>query len=215
MRILVADDHSLFRDGLSSLLHAAGHEVIGQVGDGESAVEAAVSLQPDLVLMDIRMPDMGGLEALRKIKSEMPHVPVVMLTVSDSDDDLFEAIQSGADGYLRKDLRGDAFVEMLESLDRGEMAITRKTATHLIKGMRSESARKNGTAQGLTERELELLYLVAEGLSNRAIARTLSISENTVKYHLKKIYQKLHAQTRTEAVTRAMKMGMIEPGELG
>jgi len=212
MRVLVADDHSLFRDGIISLLEAAGFEVVGQVGDGQAAVEAVLRLRPDLVLMDITMPRMSGLEALRAIKQVSPETQVVMLTVSDDDADLFEAIRSGASGYLLKSLNAEEFLTMLDGLQRGEAAMTRKTTARLIQGLTGSSPRSQQTrlAQRLTEREIELLRLVAEGMSNKAIAHALSVSENTVKYHMRNILQKLDAQNRTEAVTHAIRAGLLD-----
>jgi len=211
MRVLVADDHSLFRDGIISLLEAAGFEVVGQAGDGQAAVEAALRLRPDLVLLDITMPQMSGLEALRLIKRELPETQVVMLTVSDDDADLFEALESGALGYLLKNLSADQFFEMLDGLQRGEAAMTRQTTTRLMKGLADLPRQRAEPAQSLTQREIELLRLVAEGMSNKAISQTLSISENTVKYHLKNILQKLGVQNRTEAVTEAIRAGLLDP----
>ena len=212
MRVLVADDHSLFRDGIISLLEAAGFEVVGQVGDGQAAVEAVLRLRPDLVLMDITMPRMSGLEALRAIKRMSPETQVVMLTVSDDDADLFEAIKSGASGYLLKSLNAEEFLTMLDGLQRGEAAMTRKTTARLIQGLTSSPSRsqQSGPAPRLTKREIELLRLVAEGMSNKAIAHALSVSENTVKYHMKNILQKLDAQNRTEAVTHAIRAGLLD-----
>lgn len=211
MRVLVADDHSLFRDGITSLLEAAGFEVVGQAGDGQAAVEAALRLRPDLVLLDITMPQLSGLEALRLIKRELPETQVVMLTVSDDDADLFEAVESGALGYLLKDLSADQLFEMLDGLQRGEAAMTRQTTTRLMKGLAGLSLQRAEPAQSLTEREIELLRLVAEGMSNKAIAQALSISENTVKYHVRNILQKLGVQNRTEAVTHAIRAGLLDP----
>ena len=211
MRILVADDHSLFRDGIISLLEAAGFDVVGQVGDGQAAVEAALRLRPDLVLLDITMPQLSGLEALRLIKAVLPETQVVMLTVSDDDDDLSEAVESGALGYLLKNLSADQFFEMLDGLQRGEAAMTRQTTTRLMKGLADLSLQRADPAQSLTEREIELLRLVAEGMSNKAIAQTLSISENTAKYHIRNILRKLGVQNRTEAVTQAIRAGLLDP----
>lgn len=211
MRVLVADDHSLFRDGIISLLEAAGFEVVGQVGDGQSAIEATLRLHPDLVLLDITMPQVDGLEALHQIKAKLPETQVVMLTVSDDDTDLFKAVEAGALGYLLKDLSADEFLEMLDGLQHGEAAITRRMATRLMKGFAAISQQQIEQEEKLTQREIELLRLVAGGMSNKAVAQTLSISENTVKYHLRNILQKLNAQNRTEAVSYAIGAGLLNP----
>jgi two-component system nitrate/nitrite response regulator NarL len=209
MRILVADDHSLFRDGIVSLLEAAGFEVVGQVGDGREALTETRRLNPDVVLLDISMPEMNGLEALKLLREESPDVHVVMLTVSEDDSDLLEAIQAGASGYLLKSLSAEAFIELLKGLERDEAAISSQTTARLIKSIGTQTASKHEPFEKLTEREVGLLRLVADGLSNRAIAQELSISENTVKYHMKNIFQKLNAQNRTEAVTLAMQSGIL------
>jgi DNA-binding NarL/FixJ family response regulator len=211
MRVLVADDHSLFRDGLVSLLEAAGHEVVGQVGDGQAAVEAARRLEPELTLLDVSMPILDGLGALRQIRAERPQAQVVMLTVSD-DDTLFEALEAGAQGYLLKSLSAEEFLDMLEGVTRGEAALTRKTAARLIDGMAHGKRRPEESPDRLTPRETALLGLVASGMSNKAIARELSISENTVKYYMKSILQKLGARNRTEAASLALKEGLISQG---
>ncbi len=208
MRVLIADDHSLFRDGIVSLLEAAEFQVLGQVGNGEDAISEARRLQPQLLLMDINMPKMNGLEALKILKEEMPDLKVVILTVSDSDDDLFTAMDYGADGFLLKSLTADEFINLLEGLRRDEIAVTRHMATRLLK--RGKGQRRGGSRTGmLTAREVELLKLVATGLSNRAIAQELSVSPNTVKYHVKNILSKLNVQNRTEAVAIALKQGII------
>jgi DNA-binding NarL/FixJ family response regulator len=208
MRIVVADDHSLFRDGITSLLEAAGHEVVEQCGDGQAAVEAVQRSQPDLVLLDISMPKMGGLEALQLIKADYPETRVVILTVSDSDDDLFSTTSAGANGYLHKDLDAGEFLEMLAGLERGEAAVTRKTAARLMAGFQNLS-QETKRADSLTEREIQLLRWMVEGYSNKAIAQELFISENTVKYHIRNIFQKLEVQNRTEAVAYALREGLI------
>jgi DNA-binding NarL/FixJ family response regulator len=210
MRILVADDHSLFRDGLVSLLEAANLDVVGQVGDGEAAIEAALRLRPDVVLMDLNMPGIGGLEALRRLRAEWPTVQVVMLTVSEEQADLVAAVQSGARGYLLKHLKADEFLDMLHGLERGEAAMSRQTTARLMSGM-TQLSRSASDPVNLTEREAELLRLLAEGLSNKSIAQKLSLSENTVKYHLKNILQKLGVHNRTEAATQAIRMGLTKP----
>lgn len=210
MRVLVADDHSLFRDGIVSLLEAAGIEVVGQVGNGHDALIETRRLQPDVVLLDISMPEMSGLEALRRLREESPDIHVVILTVSDEDSDLLEAIQAGASGYLLKSLSAEAFIELLQGLERGEAAISGRMTARLIKGIGAQTDSKSKAFEKLTSRELDLLRLVADGLSNKAIAHELSISENTVKYHMKNIFQKLHAQNRTEAVSIAMQSGIFD-----
>ena len=208
MRIIVADDHSLFRDGLVSLLEAAGHEVVGQAGDGEAAVEAVHRLRPELLLLDISMPGLNGLQALRKVRSQHPEVAVVMLTVSDDDASLFEALRGGAQGYLLKSLDAAEFLAMIDGIARGEAALSRKTAARVIDGL-AHPEETAGAHARLTERELELLGYVARGLSNKAIAREMSISENTVKYYMKNVLQKLGAQNRTEAVAYALQTGLV------
>jgi DNA-binding NarL/FixJ family response regulator len=208
LRVVVADDHSLFRDGITSLLEAAGYEVVAQSSDGQGAVEAVQKTHPDLLLLDISMPKMDGLEALQIIKTEFPETRVVILTVSDSDEDLFASIRAGADGYLHKDLDAKEFLEMLTGLERGEAAITRKTAARLMSGFQN-LAQEAEQAELLTKREIQLLGWMVEGYSNKAIAKELFISENTVKYHIRNIFQKLEVQNRTEAVAYALREGLI------
>ena len=212
MRVLVADDHSLFRDGLISLLEASGFKVVGQAGDGQSAVEQALKLRPDLVLLDLQMPIMGGLEALRRIKETAPEIKVVMLTVSDDESHLIEAVKAGANGYLLKHLNSKTFLDTLAGLQRGEAAISGKSVTVIMQNMASLSAQnaKQPPAISLSEREIEILRLVAEGHSNAAISGEVSLSENTVKYHLKNAMQKLNAHTRVEAVIAAMREGLLK-----
>jgi DNA-binding NarL/FixJ family response regulator len=215
MRVLVADDHSLFRDGIVSLLEAAGFEVVDQVGEGRAAIKSARHHRPDLVLLDIAMPNMDGFEVLHEIKSELPDIKVVMLTVSDEDDDIVSAVRAGADGYLLKNLNADEFIDMITELATGKAAITRSTTAQLMKALASEGIGESEPEEDLTERELELLDLVAGGASNRSIAHSLSISENTVKYHMKNILGKLGVQNRTEAVARAIHLGLIDADTSG
>lgn len=210
MRILVADDHSLFRDGLVSLLEAAGYEIVAEAGDGSSAIQATLEHQPDLVLLDLSMPELGGHEVLARIKEKSPDTKIVILTVSDEDRDLHRAIEAGADGYLLKSLDANQFLEMLSGLERGEAAISRKSVARLMSHLRKKTPEEGAPQHdSLTDREIELLTLVGQGHSNRAIAQELSISTNTVKYHMKNIFQKLGAQNRTEAVANAIHAGML------
>jgi len=207
MRIFVVDDHSLFRDGIISLLEAGGHTVVGQAGDGLAAVESLRGLAPDLVIMDIKMPVMDGIEALRQIKSIAPQTKVIMLTVSEDEANLVDAVRAGADGYLLKHLNAKDFLEMVNGLERGEAALTRSLTARLLKLM--AALEPDGERNLLSEREVEILRLVAAGKSNRLIAERLLISENTVKYHLKNILQKLGVSNRTEAVTWAIQRGIL------
>ena len=208
-RVIVADDHSLFRDGITSLLEAAGYEVIKQVGDGDKALEAVREMLPDLVLLDVNMPVKNGLETLVEIKKEFPNLLVVMLTVSDDDQDLFEAIQAGANGYLLKDLTSDEFLSLLQGLERGEAALNRKMVTRVMDGFQKLASQSSESPEGLTLRELEVLYHMVDGLANKKIAENLFISENTVKYHIRNILQKLGVQNRTEAVGLAIRKGLL------
>jgi DNA-binding NarL/FixJ family response regulator len=210
MRVLVADDHSLFRDGIVSLLTAAGLTVVGQAESGEQAVAEARRLRPDVVLMDIQMPGLNGIEATRRITSEQPQVQVVMLTVSQDDADLFQALKAGARGYLPKSLTAEEFIDLVEGLEHGDAPLPRRLTTRLIEGIarQPEPSVDAALVEGLTRRERELLGLVAGGLSNKAIAGQLGVSENTVKYHMKNILQKLHLHNRAEAAAYAVRTGL-------
>ncbi len=216
MRVLVADDHSLFRDGLVSLLEAAGFTVVGQAENGQMAVEKSAQLRPDLILLDIHMPVMNGLEALRQITSTMADVKIVMLTVSEDEENLLEAIKSGASGYLLKNLNSQAFIKALEGLKRGEAALARAAVPKVMKSLADLSRQRFGQEAGvaLSDREMEILRLVAEGQSNAVISEQISLSENTVKYHLKNIMQKMNAHSRMEAVMSAMKSGLLKDKDL-
>lgn len=210
MKILVADHHSLFRDGLASLLESAGFRVVGQVGDGAAAIAAAVQLRPDVILLDAALPEISGLEALRRLRAEWPEAVVVILTSAEDDGELLEAVEAGAHGYLSKNLKADEFIAMLRGLERGEAAMTRHTTGRLLAAMTAPHRRQGHFANGLTERELELLQLLAEGRSNKDIALALALSENTVKYHIKNILQKLSVHNRTEAAAHAVRTGLVK-----
>jgi len=208
MRVLLVDDHGLFRDGVASLLGAWGHEVVGQAANGKDAIALADELKPQLVLLDIRMPGLTGVETARRIKARHPEIGVVMLTVSENEDDLFNAIEAGAQGYLLKNLESAQFRLMLEAVARGEAAITPATAARMLKRFVHRSGERPAS-DGLTDREVEVLRLVTAGLRNKEIAVKLGISENTAKYHLKNILEKLHAQSRAELAGRAVREGLL------
>ena len=207
MRVLLADDHALFREGLVSLLRTRDIEVVGQASDGTEAIALARALSPDVLLMDLTMPGMGGLEATRVIKAELPDVKVVILTVSEADEDLFEAIRSGAHGYLVKSTPSDDFFELLEALDRGEAPLSRGLAGKIVRYLASGGA---GDAAALTPREDEVLRLVAEGRTNHDIATALEISDATVKFHMSNILAKLHLENRAQAVAFAHRHGLTQ-----
>ncbi len=212
MRVLLADDHALFRDGIRSLLEARGVEVVGEAADGREAVEAALRLRPDVVLMDVAMPGVDGLEATRAIKAHLPDTKVVMLTVSDDDRTLFEALRSGAHGYLLKNLQAEEFFDLLAGIDRGEAPLSPSLAGRILDEFRrgKRPAERPGPDE-LTDREMEVLRAVSLGASNREIAARLRISENTVKYHIKNILDKLHLRNRAEVVAYAARRGWIRP----
>lgn len=209
MRILLADDHALFRAGLANLLKAWGFQVVGEAGDGKQAIAKTRELRPDVVFMDIKMPIANGLEATRAIKAEFPDTKVVILTVSDEEQDLFEAIKSGAEGYLLKNLQEEEFAELVSRLSRGEPTMSPGLARKLLHEFaRLKSAHRGpGTDSELTDREREVLELVASGATNKKIAATLYISENTVNYHMKNILTKLHLRNRAEVVAWALQHG--------
>jgi DNA-binding NarL/FixJ family response regulator len=209
MRVLLADDHALLRDGIASLLQAWGHQVVGLASNGAEAVELAERLNPDLVLMDVRMPGMSGLVATALIHDARPDVSIVMLTVSEDEDDLFAAVKAGAQGYLLKNLEAAEFRSLLEAVSRGEPAISPATAARIIDEFLHPSGAGDADPDRLTERELEVLRLVTAGLRNKEIAAQLGISENTAKFHLKNILGKLHAESRTEVAARAVREGLI------
>lgn len=216
MRILLADDHALFRDGLASLLVAWGHDVVGQAADGVAAVDLAARLRPDVVLMDVAMPGGGGLGATREIAAATPGVAIVMLTASEDVDDLFAAIKAGARGYLLKNLEAAELRGMLEAVGRGEAAITPAIAARMLTELaRSPGPQAHAPAPGardpdrLTDRELGVLRLVVAGRRNKEMAAELGISENTVKFHLRNILDKLHAQSRAEMVALAVREGLL------
>src|SRR5574341_1275958 len=205
-RVLLADDHPLFRDGLAALLKARGYEVVDEAGDGLEAIEKARQTNPDLILMDISMPRLDGLAATRVITTEMPNQRVIMLTVSDEDENLFEAIKSGAQGYLLKNTDTQAFFALLDGVTNGEPPISKQLAGKILREFArgSEGVAITENQEKVSEREKQVLRFVAEGMTNRDIGVQLNLSENTIKYHLKNILQKLHLHNRAQAVAYAV-----------
>ncbi len=205
MRILIADDHALFRDGLRSLLTAQGHEVVGEAKNGREAVAMTREVAPDMVLMDLSMPEVDGLAATKMITAEMPQVKVLILTASESDATLFEAIKSGAQGYLIKNLEADDFFALLDRASSGEPVFTPTLARKLLVEF-SKPPEPVATPDQLTAREREVLELMVEGVvSNRKLAKRLALSENTVKFHVRNILDKLRLHNRAEVVGYALR----------
>jgi len=211
IRVMLADDHTLFRRGVASLLAAErDFEVVGEATDGSQAVQMAREKMPDVILMDISMPVLNGLEATRRIKAEMPYVRIVMLTATDVDGSLFEAIKSGAQGYLLKNLEPQALYGTLRGVVRGEAPLSRLMAGRILDEFTRQSRRAAPVtpAAELTGRETEVLELVSRGKSNKEIAVALNIAENTAKNHLKNILEKLHLENRVQAATFALREGL-------
>lgn len=215
MRVLIADDHALFRDGLRSLLEARGIDVVAEARNGREAVELARRELPDVVLMDLAMPEVGGLAATRIISADLPDVRVVVLTASEEDADLFEAIKSGAQGFLPKDIEAPRLFALLDGVTRGEAALTPGLARKLLDEFAQPGAtRQERPSAQLTDRERDVLELLVQGVtSNRDLAERLVISENTVKYHLRNILTKLHLENRAQVVAYALRHQLVTPPE--
>jgi two-component system NarL family response regulator len=224
MRVLLVDDHRLLIEGLSNLLAAHGIEVLGIASDGLEAVAMAQRLNPDLILMDVRMPNCDGLSATRQIKAMQPEMKIVMLTTSAEDHDLFEAVKSGACGYLLKSMSGDAFIEALRGLEQGIPPFSPGLAARLLTEFSRLSHGEDEPVQsaltakeaendrnGLTKRQTEVLQLVADGQTYQQVGESLSLSERTVRFHMAEIINRLHLQNRSQVVAYAGKHGLKPP----
>jgi DNA-binding NarL/FixJ family response regulator len=215
LRVLIVDDHALFRRGLQMVLRQeADIEVVGEAADGNEAVEKAQETMPDVILMDVRMPRRTGIEAAQQIKELLPHVKILMLTISDEEADLYDAIKAGASGYLLKEIPIDEVASAIRSVFAGQSRLSPSMAAKLLGEFAAMSKRAEETrpfpAPRLTDREMEVLRLVAQGLNNRDIAGKLFISENTVKNHIRNILEKLHLHSRIQAVAYAVKEKLLE-----
>jgi DNA-binding NarL/FixJ family response regulator len=211
MRVLLVDDHALVRNGIASLLKANDIDVAGEASDGLEALEKARQLKPDVILMDIMMPHCNGLEATRLIKAEMSEIKIIILTVSDDEEALFEAIKSGAEGYLLKNIKAEEFLAYLSGVVKGEAAIPPLLATKIIEEFARQSTKGTRTSASeseLTKREIDVLKLVTAGALNKEIAVTLYITDNTVKYHLRNIMEKLHLRNRAQVAAYAVSKGI-------
>lgn len=215
INVVLADDHVLFRKGMAALLKTCKNvEVVGEAGDGLEALEVAQKTHPDVVLMDIHMPRCGGLEAIGLFKRDLPQVKIVMLTVSDDNQDLFKAIKNGAQGYLLKNLEPHQLYDCLESISRGESPLSGVIAAKILQEFmhptQAADQEPDDNVEGLTARETTILTLVAEGKTNKEIANELVISENTVKIHLRNILEKLHMKNRIQIAVYAARQGLID-----
>ncbi|MCU0487237.1 MAG: response regulator transcription factor [Anaerolineales bacterium] len=219
MRILLVDDHPLFLDGLTNLLSGRGLEVVGTARDGLEALDKARSLQPDVILMDIQMPVCDGLAATRLIHAILPEIKIVMLTMSSDDDDLFEAIQCGACGYLLKTQDTEEFFNSLLELAQGEAPLSPGLAARILHqfslqqpGGQAGASAKNApgkTGEILTDRELEVLTLVAQGLTYKEVGAKLFLTERTIKYHMGEIIARLHLENRAAVIEYARRSGLV------
>ncbi len=217
VRVLLVDDHLLFRKGLAALLSAQETvEIVGEAGDGCEAVRLVATLRPEVVLMDIQMPVCNGVQATRAIREELLPVKILVLTVSDEDTDLFEAIKAGADGYLLKNVPPESLLQAILGVVKGEAPVSGAVASKLLRefsrAWSSPSAPPSGSE--LSQREREILTLVAGGASNKQIARQLVVTEGTVKNHLHNILGKLHLRNRAEAAAYATRQGLVDPKSL-
>lgn len=211
-KVLVVDDHALFRRGVMSALSEEERlEMVGEAGDGLEAIEKARQLAPDVVLMDLRMPRCGGLEATSALQTVAPQAHILVLTVSEKETDLFAAIQAGARGYLLKNTNPQELVQAVLHVARGGAMVSPELASQMLMALRPAEGTPFPEASALSQRETEVLQRVAQGASNRDISAALFISENTVKTHLRSIMDKLHLANRSQAAVYAVRAGLVPP----
>lgn len=215
IRVLIVDDHAIVRKGIRALLSEAdGFEVVGEAGNGQAAVLAAQETQPDVILMDLLMPGMDGIEATRQITNRQPQTHVLVLTSFAADNKVFPAIKAGAVGYLLKDSSPDELVRAIRQVHRGEPALHPTIARKLLQEI-ARPAELQPAPEALTEREMTVLRLIAQGLSNQEIAGRIAVSEPTVRTHVSRILGKLHLANRTQAALYAVREGLTEAGAAG
>jgi DNA-binding NarL/FixJ family response regulator len=209
IRILITDDHPVVREGLSAMLSREPYiEVVGEARDGREAIAKVDELRPDIVLMDLRMPEMDGVEAMRQIRARHPDIQFIVLTTYNNDEYIFKGIEAGARAYLLKDAPRDDLFKAIRAVSRGESIIEPAVAGKVLDRL-TELSRQASTPEVLSDREVEVLILIARGSSNKIIADRLNIGQSTVKTHIQSIFRKLEVNDRTEAVTVAVKKGII------
>lgn len=222
MKLMLVDDHPLFLEGLQYLLQTHGISVLGSAKNGRDALAKARVLRPDIILMDIRMPECSGLDALKLINAEMPDIKIVMLTTSEEDDDLFDAVKYGASGYLLKNTNAKDLIDMLSDLENDEVPLSPGLAARLLREFRCNSTNDHKHLQSvsegvkrenLTERQLEVLVMVARGITYKEAGEAMGITERTVKYHMGRILELLHLENRAQVIAYAARMGLIENNE--
>jgi two-component system nitrate/nitrite response regulator NarL len=210
MRVLLIDDHALFRIGLQELLERRGIHVVGALGDCREGIEEAEKARPDVILLDMRMPDMHGVEVLKQLRIRKLDMPIAMLTTSEEEKDVIDALQNGAQGYLLKDMEPDELITALHEIVEGKTVVAKELTGILAKAVQGEgeAAPAKGTFTTLTPREREILCHLAAGQSNKVIARDLGISDGTVKLHVKSILRKLEVHSRVEAAVIAVEQNL-------
>ncbi len=209
VRVLVVDDHALLRSGVAALLARQPDIVVaGEAGDGLEGLRRARELQPDVVLLDLHMPGMGGRETLARLRAELPAVRVLMLTVSEAADDLVDCLRGGASGYLLKNLQADALADAVRAVARGDSAVAAEMTGKLVQGLRSAGVQATSPLDVLSAREREILGHIARGASNKEIARDLGLAESTVKVHVQHILRKLDLSGRVQAAVFAVEQGL-------
>lgn len=213
IRVLLVDDHTLFRSGIKALLQRQeDFEVVGEAGDGLEGLKRAKSLQPDVVLLDLHMPGIGGREAVKLLSEEVPACNVLLLTVSEDAEDLIETIRAGARGYLLKNIETDFLLNAIRSAARGESVVSPQMTGKLMMGVRmsKEGVAQEDDKEKLSPREKEIIALLAKGVSNKEMANTLNVAESTVKIHVQNILKKLHLTSRVQAAVYAVEHGLVQ-----
>ena len=213
IRILIVDDHTLFRSGIKALLQRQeDFEVVGEAGDGLEGLKRAKSLQPDVVLLDLHMPGIGGREAVKLLSEEVPACNVLLLTVSEDAEDLIETIRAGARGYLLKNIETDFLLNAIRSAARGESVVSPQMTGKLMMGVRmgKEAVPGEDDKEKLSPREKDIIALLAKGVSNKEMAHTLNVAESTIKIHVQNILKKLHLTSRVQAAVYAVEHGLVQ-----